>query len=539
MPSIASSARLRRLFATSILARLPLEMLSIGLLVHAQHLTGSFAAAGVVTGVYAIALGVGGPLLGQLVDRRGQTSVLLAGATVAAALLGAIAVQPVGASLAVLLALTAGIGLATPPVGACLRTQLPALLSDPGAVRAAYALEASVVELTFIFGPPLALCIGALWSTGAALAAGGIVLLLATTAFAAQPASRSWRPAPAPRRPRGGSLRAPAMRTLVIVLIAVGMLLGADEVAVVAAAKTLDSTTAAAPLLAVWGVGSFAGGLLATRLGGGARTAAGLALVLGALTAGHLALIPAAGSVVALGGVLLLAGATIAPTEGTIYAMVDRATPAATMTEAFAWLATAMAVGGAVGAAGGGQLVDRAGPTAGFALAGGAGAFAALATILRSRTIMPSRHAPESAGAGADRQLGHRAGTTLELDDGRPRRMTLTIDAASLHTGISRRDKHLRSGDFFDTAGHPEVSFRSTSVSDTADNRVRVEGELDAAGARLAMTLEPTIHLTSDRLEVDVTTTVDQRQLGMTWSPLGMTRSSVTVTVHACLRRQS
>jgi predicted MFS family arabinose efflux permease len=391
MHSIASSAGLRRLFATSILARLPLAMLSIGLLVHAQHLTGSFAAAGVVTGVYAIALGVGGPLLGQLVDRRGQTSVLLASATVAAGLLVAIAVQPVGASLAVLLPLAAGIGLAEPPVGACLRTQLPALLSDPSAVRAAYALEASVVELTFIFGPPLALCIGGLWSTGAALAAGGIVLLLATTAFAAQPASRNWRPAPAGRRSRGGSLRAPAMRTLVIVLIAVGVLLGADEVAVVAAAKTLDSTTAAAPLLALWGVGSFAGGLLAARLGGGARTATGLALVLGALTAGNLALIPAAGSVVALAGVLLLAGGAVAPTEATIYAMVDHATPAATMTEAFAWLATAMAVGGAVGAASAGLLVNRGGPTAGFALAGGASALAVLITILRSRTLAPRR----------------------------------------------------------------------------------------------------------------------------------------------------
>ncbi len=393
MHSIASSAALRRLFATSILARLPLEMLSIGLLVHAHHLTGSFAAAGVVSGVYAVAVGVGGPLLGQLVDRRGQTSVLLASAGVSAALLLAIAVQPAGASLAVLLALAAGIGLATPPVGACLRTQLPALLSDPSAVRAAYALETSVVELTFIFGPPLALCIGALWSTGAALGAGGIVLLLATTAFAAQPASRNWRPAPAERRPSQGSLGAPAMRTLVIVLIAVGVLLGAGEVAVVAAAKTLGSTTAAAPLLALWGVGSFAGGLLAARLGGGARTAAGLALVLGALTAGHLALIPAAGSVVALGGVLLLAGATIAPTEATIYAMVDHAAPAETMTEAFAWLATAMAVGAAVGAACAGLLVDRAGPAAGFALAGAGGGVAVLTTMLRSRTLAP-RQAP-------------------------------------------------------------------------------------------------------------------------------------------------
>jgi predicted MFS family arabinose efflux permease len=87
--------------------------------------------------------------------------------------------------------------------------------------------------------------------------------------------------------------------------------------------------------------------------------------------------------------VLLLAGATIAPTEATIYAMVDHAAPAATVTEAFAWLATAMAVGGAVGAASAGLIVDRAGPTAGFALAGGAGALAILTTMLRSRTLAP------------------------------------------------------------------------------------------------------------------------------------------------------
>jgi MFS family permease len=397
MPSVVASSAPRRLFATSILARLPLAMLSIGLLVHAQHLTGSFAAAGLVTGVYAIALGVGGPLLGALVDRRGQTSVLLVSAVVAMSLLVAIAVQPVHTSLPVLVALAAGIGLSEPPVGACLRTQLPALLRDPSQIRAAYALEASVVELTFIFGPPLVLCVGALSSTGAALAAGGVVLLLATAAFAAQPASRSRRPANTPRHLRRGSLGTPAMRTLMLVLIPVGVLLGADEVAVVAAARALNSTAAAAPLLAVWGAGSFAGGLLAARLGGGARTATGLGLVLGALTGGHLALVPAAGSVPVLGGVLLLAGATIAPTEAAIYAMVDHASPVETMTEAFAWLATAMAVGGALGAAGAGQLVDRAGPTAGFAFAGAAGAFAVLLTLLRSRTIAPASHPQERA----------------------------------------------------------------------------------------------------------------------------------------------
>ncbi len=61
----------------SIVARLPLAMFSIGLLVHAQRLTGSFAAAGLVMAAYAVALGIGGPVLGRLVDRRGQTVILL------------------------------------------------------------------------------------------------------------------------------------------------------------------------------------------------------------------------------------------------------------------------------------------------------------------------------------------------------------------------------------------------------------------------------------------------------------------------------
>ena len=49
MSSLASAPGARRLLVISIVARLPLAMLSIGLLVHTEHLTGSFAAAGAVT----------------------------------------------------------------------------------------------------------------------------------------------------------------------------------------------------------------------------------------------------------------------------------------------------------------------------------------------------------------------------------------------------------------------------------------------------------------------------------------------------------
>lgn len=56
-----------------------------------------------------------------------------------------------------------------------------------------------------------------------------------------------------------------------------------------------------------------------------------------------------------------------------------------------------------------GIVADRAGPTAAFALAGGPGALAVLTTLLRSRTITPPRHSPQSAGTDAEPPLGHRA----------------------------------------------------------------------------------------------------------------------------------
>ncbi len=383
------------MFGFSIVARLPLAMLGIGLVVHVQRLTGSFAAAGLTTGAYAVSEAIGGPLLGRLADHGRQTPVLLASSSVAAVLLGTIAVMPATTPLPLLLALAAGIGLATPPVGACLRGQLPTLMRNRDQLQALYALETSLTELTWVCGPPLILFAGALWSTGGALALAGLVLVAATVGFATQPASRAWRPESAIGQRRGGALRSPAMRTLTIVLFCFGVLLGADEVAVTASVKALEgTTTAAAPLLALWGTGSFAGGLILTRFSGGARTASGIVLCLAALTVGHLALIPAGGSVLALAGVLLIAGGAIAPTEAIVYGMVDSAAPKGTVTEAFAWLATAMAVGSALGAAAGGGLTDQVGPVGAFLLAGAAGALAALTASARARTLPRLRQSP-------------------------------------------------------------------------------------------------------------------------------------------------
>ena len=124
----------------------------------------------------------------------------------------------------------------------------------------------------------------------------------------------------------------------------------------------------------------------------------------------------------------------------------------------------------------------------------------------------------------------------LEVRGDGSRRLELTIEADSLHTGNDKRDDHLKSPDFFDARRHPDVRFVSTAVSETVNGRFQVEGELLAAGSRVVLSLEPTVHQSSEELEIDVSTTLDQRVLGMTTSPFKMIRTPTTLTVHAHLR---
>ena len=385
------------LLGSSILARLPLAMFSIALLVHAQKLTGSFAVAGLATGAYAIASAVAAPLLGGLIDRRGQTRVLVCGATGTALALLANGLLPAHTPAAVLIGLGAATGLCTPPLDACVRTLLPAIVGDPARLPALFALESTVLELTFVAGPPLALGVGAVWSTGAALVISGALLLAGTLAFAAHPVSRRWRPDRRVRRARGGSLRSPAMRSLVLLLLGTGVVFGATEVGVTASTHALGQSAAAGPLLGLWGLGSLVGGIAATRLGGSARGPRGLTLLVAALALGHGALILTTGSVVAIAVVITLAGATIAPTTAAIYAMVDSAAPAGTQTEAFSWLVTAELVGAALGSAAAGPLAQTAGAASAFAVVAAAGAVTVLIALLGSHSLRGP--APSACGS--------------------------------------------------------------------------------------------------------------------------------------------
>src|ERR1700730_4446386 len=111
---------------------------------------------------------------------------------------------------------------------------------------------------------------------------------------------------------------------------------------------------------------------------------------------------------------------------------------------------------------------------------------------------------------------------------------SLTFDAATVQTGIARRDRHLRARDFFYVEEHPTIAFVTRRVGLVGDRRAAIEGDLTVAGRRAAGEGHDTRAVAdraASRVVVEATLTVDRTQFGMTLNPLGMAASAVTLTV--------
>jgi MFS family permease len=365
------------LFATSCVARLPMGAVGLLLVLHTHELTGSYAAGGLASGVYALALGLSNPVLGRVVDRRGQTPVLRAGAPAAAAAIVFIALLPEGAPTGILIAGAAAAGAGQPPVGACMRALWPELLATADRRHAAYALEAAALEIVYICGPVVIVAgVGSLSLTAALLVCAG-VLLVGDLAFSAHPVSRGWRPHAEPVRDITGALRAGGVRVLFAVFALIGLSIGAIEVAVPAMLDTMGHRELTGLLLGAWGVGSMLAGFAVGHLGAPSDATRRLAWLLAAWGAAHAA-IGAAGAPVTLALALFVAGVTIAPTLVCANEMLDHLAPAGALTEAFTWTQTGIVIGVAVGSAAGGALVEATSPALAVAALSAGGVIAAL-----------------------------------------------------------------------------------------------------------------------------------------------------------------
>jgi MFS family permease len=350
------------IMAAALVARLPIGIDSLAIVLFLRDRTGSYATAGIVSAAFALGSGAGAPLSGRLIDRFGQGRVLVPLALVhtgGLALLVGLALADAPTTLLLPAALIAGMSI--PPISATLRPLWgPMLAGETDLLPTAYALDSVMIEFVFVFGPLLTAAATVLLSPVAALALAAALLVAGTVAFASSPPSRAWRPDPsAGGHGWLGALRSPGLRTLVAATVPLGFCFGAMEVTLPAFSEEMASRAWAGVLLSVWSFGSAAGGIAYGARAGTlplARTFVVLAAIL-PLTFLPLALAP---SVWVMPVLCLLAGVAIAPLLASGNQLVVDVAPAGALTEAYTWPITALVVGLSVGNAVAGLLVELA-----------------------------------------------------------------------------------------------------------------------------------------------------------------------------------
>jgi polyisoprenoid-binding protein YceI len=98
----------------------------------------------------------------------------------------------------------------------------------------------------------------------------------------------------------------------------------------------------------------------------------------------------------------------------------------------------------------------------------------------------------------------------------------IRLDAASLDTKQKKRDKHLRSADFFDVEHHPTINITVERLTPNTTGSLASQIHLEAAGR--TQTINPTIEVVDaqpDAVTLRSEAAVDRTAFGMTWSPLG------------------
>ena len=114
-------------------------------------------------------------------------------------------------------------------------------------------------------------------------------------------------------------------------------------------------------------------------------------------------------------------------------------------------------------------------------------------------------------------------------------RIELTIDADSIDTGNRKRDEHLRSDRLLPRRRAPAGAVHFDPRPAAGDGVLHIEGRLEAAGKFVPLEFDAAVQQVDHGLEIEATTTVDPRELGMSSGLLGMIRPPATVHVETRL----
>jgi len=120
--------------------------------------------------------------------------------------------------------------------------------------------------------------------------------------------------------------------------------------------------------------------------------------------------------------------------------------------------------------------------------------------------------------------FGEATATITVTDDPMQTSVTATVNTASVNTGQTDRDNHLRSGDFFDVEKYPTMEFRSTGIKSHDGDEFIVDGELTIKDVTRPVELKVEFEGVGrspygfDVFGFTATTEIDREDWGLTWN---------------------
>ena len=375
-----------RVVSSQLFARFPFGLMSLAFVLHIQEKSGSYALAGLALGLETVGVAVSGPLLGRWMGGWGVRRTLLVSATISAATIFVIGLAPLPPE--VLAALCLVVGLSSPPIQSAVRTIYP-MLVERKQMGTLYALDATLQEVIWIFGPVTATFIAAFTNTTVGIVVMGVIQITGAFWFSSNREIRSVE-IPKSKRRLGGVLRS---RIVISNAIIGALLIGSFSGVEIGTVAVFTDKATAGIIVGVLSVGSLLGGFL---FGHRSKTRWALSRYLMVVFVGFGMVFIAPDSALWVSIAWFIAGLGIAPALGLLGAIIGASVKTADAPEAYGWVGSGQMIGYAGAAAIAGLSIDLIAPEAALLVAVVMGGGAVLVALLSAKfTPVISNRDPE------------------------------------------------------------------------------------------------------------------------------------------------